>query len=144
MSEKSCFYLEEDLQNEICDIYKQYHSSIKIYIGQLEALENKFPVEILSEIRAVFSHFAKIYVCDNHDDAVKNLNKAKSHMKRAQLDAYKYMIYAYRKYYQGFIDLYKNVDLSHINNGEFYQLYCRTKLRGNRENQKCKRNRSNF
>lgn len=44
------------------EIYSQYHNSIKIFIGQLEVLQNKFPVEILNEIRAVFSHIAKAYV----------------------------------------------------------------------------------
>ncbi len=27
--------------------YSQYHNSIKIFIGQLEVLQNKFPVEII-------------------------------------------------------------------------------------------------
>lgn len=85
----------------------------------MEALQNKFPVEILNEIRAVFSHIAKIYVCDNTETAQTNLIKAQGHMKRAQLDAFKYMCYAYSKYYSSFRDLYKKVDLSRVNNGEF-------------------------
>lgn len=107
-------------------IYSQYHNSIKIFIGQLEVLQNKFPVEILNEIRAVFSHIAKVYVCENEDIAWKNVNKAKGHIKRAQLDAYKYMCYAFSKYYNNFRDLYKNVDLFYVNNGEFIDKLSKT------------------
>lgn len=112
-------YKDEDIQKELSEIYEQYHNSIKIFIGQLEVLQNKFPVEILNEIRAVFSHIAKIYVCDDKKIAVRNIEKAKGHIKRAQLDAYKYMCYAYSKYYKEFRELYKNVDLSYVNNGDF-------------------------
>ena len=39
-------YNDADIQQEIKEIYLQYHNSIKIFIGQLEVLQNKFPVEI--------------------------------------------------------------------------------------------------
>ncbi|MEE0862858.1 MAG: hypothetical protein U0L79_07740 [Lachnospiraceae bacterium] len=119
MAELTKVYNDTEIQDELRDIYAQYHNSIKIFIGQLEVLQNKFPVEILNEIRAVFSHIAKIYVCENKDIAVKNLAKAKGHIKRAQLDAFKYMCYAYSSYYNSFRELYKNVDLSYVNNGDF-------------------------
>lgn len=119
MAELTKVYNDVEIQNELRDIYAQYHNSIKIFIGQLEVLQNKFPVEILNEIRAVFSHIAKIYVCEDKEVAVKNLAKAKGHIKRAQLDAFKYMCYAYSSYYNSFRDLYKNVDLSYVNNGDF-------------------------
>ena len=98
MTEDTKVYQDKKLQSALEEIYSQYHNSIKLFIGQLEVLQDKFPVEILNEIRAVFSHIAKIYVCNNQDVAWKNLNKAKSHIKRAQLDAYKYMCYAFSKY----------------------------------------------
>ena len=119
MTEDTKVYQDKKLQSALEEIYSQYHNSIKLFIGQLEVLQDKFPVEILNEIRAVFSHIAKIYVCNNQDVAWKKLNKAKSHIKRAQLDAYKYMCYAFSKYYTEFRDLYKNVDLSYVNNGIF-------------------------
>lgn len=112
-------YEDKKLQNELKEIYAQYHNSIKVFIGQLEVLQNKFPVEILNEIRAVFSHIAKIYVCENEEVAWENVNKAKGHIKRAQLDAFKFMCYAFDIYYRDFRELYKNVDLSHVNNGDF-------------------------
>ena len=68
---------DKALQRELEEIYSQYHNSIKIFIGQLEVLQNKFPVEILNEIRAVFSHIAKAYVCENEKVAWENVNKAK-------------------------------------------------------------------
>lgn len=119
MDDRKMIYNDADIQQEIKEIYLQYHNSIKIFIGQLEVLQNKFPVEILNEIRAVFSHIAKVYAFDNEEIARHNIEKAKSHIKRAQLDAFKYMCYAYSKFYKEFRDLYKNVDLSYVNNGEF-------------------------
>lgn len=119
MAELTKIYQSDDIQKELEDIYKQYHNSIKVFIGQLEVLQNKFPVEILNEVRAVFSHIAKVYVCNDKKIAEVNICKAKNHIKRAQLDSFKYMCYAYSKYYKEFRDLYKNVDLSYINNGEF-------------------------
>lgn len=112
-------YKDDALQCEMEKIYRQYHNSIKIFIGQLEVLQNRFPVEILNEIRAVFSHIAKVYVAENEDTAWENVHKAKGHIKRAQLDAYKYLCYGFSKYYTDFRELYKNVDLSRVNNGEF-------------------------
>ncbi len=119
MDEVTKVYEDRALQRELKEIYSQYHNSIKIFIGQLEVLQNKFPVEILNEIRAVFSHIAKAYVCESKEVAWENVNKAKGHIKRAQLDAYKYMCYAFSKYYTEFRELYKNVDLSYVNNGDF-------------------------
>lgn len=119
MDEDIKVYEDKELQHELKEIYSQYHNSIKIFIGQLEVLQNKFPVEILNEIRAVFSHIAKVYVCENKEIAWENINKAKGHIKRAQLDAYKYMCYGFSKYYTEFRELYKNVDLSYVNNEVF-------------------------
>lgn len=112
-------YEDKKLQSELKEIYAQYHNSIKVFIGQLEYLQNKFPVEILNEIRAVFSHIAKIYVCENEEVAWENVSKAKGHIKRAQLDSFKFMCYAFDIYYRDFRELYKNVDLSYVNNGDF-------------------------
>lgn len=119
MDEITKVYEDKKLQRELEEIYSQYHNSIKIFIGQLEVLQNKFPVEILNEIRAVFSHIAKVYVCAEEKVAWENVNKAKGHIKRAQLDAFKYMCYAFSEYYIQFRELYKNVDLSYVNNGDF-------------------------
>lgn len=62
MDDGKKIYCDSNIQQELEEIYLQYHNSIKIFIGQLEVLQNKFPVEILNEIRAVFSHIAKVYV----------------------------------------------------------------------------------
>ena len=93
MAELTKIYQSDDIQKELEDIYKQYHNSIKVFIGQLEVLQNKFPVEILNEVRAVFSHIAKVYVCNDKKIAEVNICKAKNHIKRAQLDSFKYMCY---------------------------------------------------
>lgn len=82
-------------------------------------LSNTFPIEILNEIRAVFTHLGKYYLSD--DDLVKenNVTKAESHIKRAILDCYKYICMAYEDKYISFERMYKNTDLSFIDNGDF-------------------------
>lgn len=112
-------YLKKEVQAKLYDVYLQYHKSIKIFITQLESLQNRFPVEIVNEIRAVFSHIAKVYVTQDISSVDDNIRKAQGHMRRAQLDAFKYMCYAYLKYYNDFKVTYRNVDLSKVNNGEF-------------------------
>ena len=101
------------------DIYKNYIEVICPYILQLELLDNEFPIEILNEIRAIFTHLSKIYMSDDISVIGKNLSKAEGHIKRAILDCYKYLCYAYEDKYKAFEIIYKNVDLSLIDNGEF-------------------------
>jgi len=119
MTTDSPHYIDKRVQEQLCEIYLQYHNSIKGFVANLETLQNRFPVEILNEIRAVFSHIAKIYAFNDEAIIFENLEKARGHVKRAQLDAYKYLCYAFSKEYNDFRDMYKDVDLYSVNNGEF-------------------------
>ena len=100
-------------------VYKNYIGVICPYILQCELLDNEFPIEILNEIRAIFTHLSKYYISDDTSIKEKNLSKAESHIKRAILDCYKYLCYAYENKYKDFEMIYKKVDLSLIDNGEF-------------------------
>jgi hypothetical protein len=51
------------------EIYKDFLDVICPYIVQIELLEGRFPVEILNEIRAVFTHLSKYYL--SGDDSIK-------------------------------------------------------------------------
>ena len=101
------------------DIYKNYIEVICPYIIQYELLDNTFPVEILNEIRAIFTHLAKYYLSDDILTKEKNISKAEGHIKRSILDCYKYICMAYDDKYEDFNRNYKNVDLSLVDNGEF-------------------------
>ena len=106
-------------EERVKDIYKNYIEIICPYIIQCELLDNEFPIEILNEIRAIFTHLSKYYISDDISIKGKNLSKAESHIKRAILDCYKYLCYAYEDKYKEFEITYKKVDLSLIDNGEF-------------------------
>jgi hypothetical protein len=49
----------------IRDIHKTYIEVICPYIIQYETLANRFPTEILNEIRAVFTHLSKHNLSDD-------------------------------------------------------------------------------
>jgi len=101
------------------DIYKTYIEDISPFIIQIEILANRFPVEILNEIRAVFTHLSKYNLSDNASIKERNLSKAEGHIKRSRLDSYKHLCMIYEDEYFNFDKMYKDVDLSFVDNGEF-------------------------
>ena len=109
--QKWCFILPT-FEERVKDIYKNYIEVICPYIIQYELLDNSFPIEIINEIRAVFTHLSKYYLSDDVLTKEKNVTKAESHIKRTILDCYKYICTAYEDKYKAFEEKYKHVDLS--------------------------------
>jgi len=107
------------IEERIKDIHKNYIEVICPYILQYELLKNEFPIEILNEIRAVFTHLSKCYLSEDVSIKEKNLLKAEDHIKRAILDCYKYICMIYNDKYVEFEKNYKRIDLSLVDNGEF-------------------------
>lgn len=97
------------------EIYQIYRDTIIPFIVTLEVLDNEFPVEILNEIRAIFSHLASYKL----DGAEHDLHLASRHLKRATLDCYKYMCVAIEEKVQEFRHDYRHVNLSLADNGAF-------------------------
>jgi hypothetical protein len=89
------------------------------YIVKYELLAGEFPVEILNEIRAIFTHLSKYYLSNDDSIREKNITKAEGHIKRSILDCYKYICVALDDKYKKFESNYERVDLSFIDNGEF-------------------------
>jgi len=106
-------------EKRIRDICSTYIQLISPLIIQNEILANTFPTEVLNEIRAVFTHFAKYTLSDDPSIKEKNLTKAEGHIKRSILDCYKYVCMTYEDVYIDFCKSYKNIDLSFVDNGEF-------------------------
>lgn len=105
----------------ITEIYDTYLSVISPFIIQLETLDGEFPVEILNEIRSIFTHLTR---CSATQDVVvyeDNVVKAERHVKRAVLDCFKYLCVAYDEHFRAFSRLNRNVDLSCVDNGVFLQ-----------------------
>lgn len=110
----------EECQDRISAIYQEYREVVFPLVAFLEVVDSEFPVEILNEIRSIFSHFARVY-----DDALdeagvsSELAKAESHLRRAILDCYKYGCLSLSDFYHAFRKEYHFADLSVIDNGDF-------------------------
>lgn len=104
---------------DLDEIFSIYVNKINPLIVQYEVLSNKFPSEILNEIRAIFTHLARCTMTNDDKIINENISKAKGHAKRATLDCYKYNCMAYTDIYNDFMIRYRNVDLSLIDNGKF-------------------------
>lgn len=106
----------EERAKKICH---DYMNVICPYVVQYEVLTNTFPIEILNEVRAVLGHLSKYHLSDELPAKERNLEKAEGHIKRALFDCHKYLCMAYEDRYKSFERMYRYVDLSHIDNGEF-------------------------
>ena len=107
------------IEERVNDIYKTYINVVSPYILEYELLGNTFPIEILNEVRAVFTHLSKYYLSDDNSIKEKNISKAEGHIKRSILDCYKYICMAYEDKYTEFKKDYSRVDLSFVDNGDF-------------------------
>lgn len=86
------------VRNEkIVAIYDAYANVIAPFIVQLEALDGEFPVEILNEIRAIFTHISRCSLAETEVIYQDNIAKAERHVKRAILDCHKYYVCCIRR-----------------------------------------------
>lgn len=100
-------------------IFKQYTDIICPFIAQLETQDNEYPVEILNEIRAVFTHLSRYELSSVESDKLSNLESMEGHIKRATLDCFKYLCISYDDKFKTLLSLYKDIDMSLVDNGEF-------------------------
>ena len=106
-------------EERVKEIYRKYIDVICPYILEYEVVSGSFPIAILNEIRAIFTHISKYYLSGDDKINEGNLSKAERHIKRTILDCYKYICIAYDDEYKEFEKKYKRIDLSLIDNGEF-------------------------
>lgn len=106
---------EEELQ----EIFRIYLEDINYLIVQFEITKNEFPVEIQNEIRAMYGHLARAATAESPEVAKANVEKMRSHTKRALLDCFKYCCVIYTDQYTDFFKRYDGVDLSYLNDGKF-------------------------
>lgn len=103
------------LEDKEKNIHVQYLDIISPLIGVLEVEDQEYPVEILNEIRAMFTHLSR-YKVDNKES---ELDSAENHVKRAILDCYKYLCIAHKEHFTRFRNSYRDVDFTYANNGAF-------------------------
>lgn len=131
-------YSNDDLENMTKSIYQSYLDIIAPFIIQLEILDNEFPIEIMNEIRAIFTHLARANVSNKSDVKEDNIIKAERHVKRAILDCFKYSCISYDDKYYEFEALYNNVDLSNVSDGEFIVELSKKRVKAMSDMQKAK------
>lgn len=97
------------------NIYEQYQNIILPYIIELEVRDGEYPIEILNEIRAVFTHLSRYKIQNEQNEVIS----AGRHIKRAILDCYKYLCISITDEISDFRTEYRKVDLKLADNGKF-------------------------
>lgn len=105
-------------------VYESYNNLIKPLIADIEAKYEKISPELLNEIRATFDHIARCYLPGRSGDEIdKDIEKANGHIIRLALDCYKCLNVYYHKSFEKFEKKTERVDLSRVDNGDFYAKY---------------------
>ena len=85
------------VQNELSKLYEVYTNKLKPLLALEETVAQSFPGPILNEIRAMNDHVSRCYWTDKSEaDCLAEVKKAKGHLTRSILDAYKLTIALYR------------------------------------------------
>jgi len=111
-----------DFFKDLIPLYETYNGVIKPLVAEIEVRFEKFPLSIFNEIRAFNDHVSRCYSKPDDKEWIdKQISKAKNHIERIVLDCYKYLnVSLYDSVIKKFDRKYKGVDLSVINNGDFF------------------------
>jgi hypothetical protein len=107
--------------SRVISIYNTYNNIIAPMTVEIELLDGEYPIEIMNEIRAVFTHLSRYYMNEDIEIKVVNVEKAESHIKRAMFDCFKYFCFSIVDYVKKFDKRYLKVDYSLIDNGLFLE-----------------------
>jgi SMC interacting uncharacterized protein involved in chromosome segregation len=113
------------LHSQLVPLYKTYNEIIKPLIAEIEVRFERFPSPIYNEIKAYNDHIARCYDnIENNEYINEQIGKAKGHIERIVLDCYKYLnVDLHKRVIKDFDGRIKNIDVTSINNGEFYIEY---------------------
>jgi len=100
-------------------VLRMYIEDINPLIVRYEIGQGEFPTEVLNEIRAIYGHLVRATMAETPDQVVGNINKMRSHSKRALLDCFKCNALMCADNYKGFMSKYKDIDLTYLEDGKF-------------------------
>ena len=107
-------------QSESFDkVFRMYIEDINPFIIRFEVAKGEFPAELQNEIRAIYGHLVRASMADCPEQVSQNIEKMKSHSKRALLDCFKYTSIICSDNYDTFMNRYKGVDLTYLEKGKF-------------------------
>jgi hypothetical protein len=116
--------MNEENFAQLCELYKEYNNTLKPLIATVEALYENFPTPLLNEIRSFNDHIARCFRDNvNIDFIIEHLDKAKNHQKRAIFDCFKFLNVKCNDEVKLFEKQTKRIDLTTINNGDFWIKY---------------------
>lgn len=116
-------------RSHIEDCYVRYCAVIKPLIANIESLSEKLPLPLFNEIRAFNDHIARCYYLNPNDDFIgEQISKAQRHIERITLDCFKCLNVILYQRIELFERQTRNIDLTVIDNGEFFPEYSRMKL----------------
>lgn len=108
------------VQDAISKLYAEYTNKLKPLLAFEESVAQNFPGPILNEIRAMNDHVSRCYWADKPEsDCLEEVRKAKGHLSRSILDAYKYLVIVYERKVQDFYHQYKDVCIAVVDDGHF-------------------------
>ncbi len=108
----------------LADLYTTYRETIKPLLATYEVREEEFPSPVYNEIRAFNDHIAKCYMNDiSPENISEEIKMSKRHIKRIVYDLFKFLIYSIDKSIVLFEKQTKNIDITIINNGDFFHKY---------------------
>ena len=119
-----------ELHKRIVDCYCTYCAVIKPLIANIEALSEKMPLPLFNEIRAFNDHIARCYYnTPTIQYITEQVDMAERHITRITLDCFKCLnVLLYQKI-EKFDRETRNVDLTVIDNGEFFPTYSRMRVK---------------
>ena len=121
--------MQNEQEKEIEDLYNQYYHVLNPLVQSYEALSLKFPTEILNELRSIFTHLSRCYEPQVTNEFIDdNIKGAKSHLKRAILDGFKYNIISLQIKIEEFRKSHQRV-LSLIDNGSFINYFHESEIK---------------
>lgn len=107
-------------QSELLNtIFRMYIEDINPFIVRFEVSKGEFPIEVQNEIRAIYGHLVRATMATSSEQVLRNIEKMKSHSKRALLDCFKYTSILCSDNYDDFMNRYENIDLTYLENGQF-------------------------
>lgn len=101
-------------------IYLEYLEEIVPLIASIEVYDNEFPVEILNEVRSIFTHFARCKVSADEGVIESDMAKAERHLKRLRFDCCKYIAAMHSESVGDFLAHYSPKVLAGVDNGQFH------------------------
>lgn len=120
MTDKSFnFTFFDDCRKDLCECLHMYIYDIHPFIVLFETEKSEFPIELQNEIRSMYAHLCRAAAAEKKEEAIDNVKRIMSHSKRALLDCFKYISIVYTDMYNDFMNRYKSIDLTLINNGDF-------------------------